>query len=356
MKFGMLHLFEAPAGRTDAAMVTEQIELMEAAEELGFDSVWPAEHHFSEYGFCASPALSLAAIARRTTRLRLGTGVVVLPLHNPVRVAEDFAMLDNLSGGRVELGVGRGYQPTEFAGFGVDQAHSREIFDEALEVIRRAWTCERFDFEGRWFRYHDLSVRPRPFQRPHPPIWLAALSEETYAKAGRLGTNLLCSPIFGGSLIEARARIERYREALEANGHDPATREVGALVMVYVADTQERAREEFAGPVIWYFRTFGKYVAPKLGQPPVPTYEWYTALRDLVSAVEWDQLLAHGAVICGEPDYVAERVAELREVVGVDHLLCWTRLGGLAPAKVARHMELMRDRVIPAVRGSVPTA
>jgi natural product biosynthesis luciferase-like monooxygenase protein len=350
----MLHLFEAPQGRSEAEMVTEQIELMEAAEELGFDSVWPAEHHFSEYGFCASPALSLAAIARRTSRLRLGTGVVVLPFNNPVRVAEDYAMLDNLSGGRVELGVGRGYQPTEFAGFGVDQSRSREIFDEALEVIRRAWTCERFDFEGRWFRYHDLAVRPRPLQRPHPPIWLAALSEETYEKAGRLGTNLLCSPIFGGSLVEARSRIERYREALEANGHDPADREVGALVMVYVADTQEQARRDFAGPVIWYFRTFGKYVAPKLGQPPVESYEWYTVLRDLASVVEWDQLLAHGAVVCGEPDYVAEQVAQLRDVVGVDHLLCWTRLGGLAPAKVARHMELMRDRVMPAVRGTVP--
>jgi natural product biosynthesis luciferase-like monooxygenase protein len=355
MKFGMLHLFESPMGRSDDEMVREQIELMEAAEELGFDSVWPAEHHFSEYGFCASPALSLAAIARRTTRLRLGTGVVVLPFHNPVRVAEDYAMLDNLSGGRVELGVGRGYQPIEYAGFGIDQAQSREIFDEALEVIRRAWTHERLDFEGVHFRFHDVEVRPRPLQQPHPPIWLAALSEDTYEKAARIGANLLCSPVFGGSLVDARHRIERYRETLADEGIEPADRQVGALVMVYVADTQEQARREFADPVIWYFRTFGKYVAPKVGQPPVPTYEWYPQIRDLASVVEWDQLLAHGAVICGEPDYVAERVAALRDVVGVDHLLCWTRLGGLATSKVAHHMELMRDRVIPQLRDPIPT-
>jgi len=254
VKFGMLHLFEAPMGRSDHQMITEQIELMEAAEELGFDSVWPAEHHFSEYGVCASPALSLAAIARRTSRIRLGTAVVVLPLNNPVRVAEDYAMLDNLSAGRVEL--------------------------------------------------------------------------------------------------EARRHIERYRAALAEAGHDPSTREVGALVMLYCADGQEQARREFADPVIWYFRTFGKYVAPKLGQPPVPGYEWYTAIRDLAGMVAWEDLLAHGAVICGEPDHVAERIAELRDVVGVDHLLCWTRLGGLEPGRVAHHMELIRDRVMPAVRAT----
>ncbi len=350
MKFGMLHLFESPMGRSDQEMLDEQVELMEAAEGFGFDSVWPAEHHFTEYGFCASPALPLAAIARRTRRIRLGTGVVVLPFHHPLRVAEDFAMLDNLSGGRVELGVGRGYQPIEFQGFGIDQARSREIFDEALEVLLQAWREPRVHFDGRHFRFHDVEVRPRPLQKPHPPVWLAALSEESFEKAGRLGCNLLCSPVFGGSLQVARDRIERYREALARAGHDPAGHEVGALVMVYAGKNQEQARREFADPVIWYFRTFGKYVASKLGQPPIETYEWYAQIRDLARQVQWDQLLDHGAVICGEPEYVAERVRDLRENAGVDHLLCWTRLGGLANEKVLGHMERMRDVVIPALR------
>jgi natural product biosynthesis luciferase-like monooxygenase protein len=312
--------------------------------------VWPAEHHFSEYGFCASPALSLAAIARQTRRIRLGTGVVVLPFNHPVRVAEDYAMLDHLSNGRVELGVGRGYQPTEYQGYGVDQSESREIFDESIEIIRRAWTCERLDFEGKHYRFHDLEVRPRPYQKPHPPIWLAALSDETYEKAGRLGFNLLCSPIFGGSLPAARDRIARYREALAAHGHDPASRQVGALVMVYAGKTQEEARKDFAEPVIWYFRTFGKYVAPKLGQPAIESYEWYTRIRDLASVVEWEQLLEHGAVVCGESDFVTARIAEIRDVIGIDHFLCWTRLGGLSEDRVLGHMERMRDRVMPALR------
>ena len=130
MKFGMLHLFETPNGRSERQMLEEQMNLMESAEGFGFDSLWPAEHHFSEYGVCGSPALNLAANARTTKKIRLGTGIVVLPLNNPLRVAEDFAMLDQLSGGRVEFGVGRGYQPIEFEGFGIDQAKSRELFDE----------------------------------------------------------------------------------------------------------------------------------------------------------------------------------------------------------------------------------
>jgi len=350
VKFGMLHLFESPGERSEHQMIDEQIALMESAEAYGFDSLWPAEHHFTEYGVCGSPVVNLAAIARTTRKIRLGTGVVVLPFNHPVRVAEDFAMLDHLSGGRVELGVGRGYQPVEFAGFGVDPSHSTEIFDESLEVIRRAWTEERLNFDGKYYRFEDVEVRPRPLQRPHPPIWMAALSEDTFEKVGRLGFNLLLSPVFGGSLQVARDRIQRYREALVKAGHDPATREVGALVMTFTGETQEEARRQFAGPVMWYFRTFGKYVAPKLGQPPVPGYETYTGIRDLASVVEWQTLLDHGAVFCGDSDHVIEKLSELKEEMGIDHLLGWTRLGGLAEDLITGHMERMRDRVMPALR------
>ncbi|MBW2390664.1 MAG: LLM class flavin-dependent oxidoreductase [Deltaproteobacteria bacterium] len=350
MKFGMLHLFESPSGRSEQQMILEQHSLMEAAEGYGFDSVWPAEHHFTEYGVCCSPAINLAAIARTTKTIRLGTGIVVLPFHNPVRVAEDFAMLDQLSGGRVELGVGRGYQPIEFQGFGVDQTKSREIFDESIEIIRRCWTDEKLNFKGKHYEFKDVEVRPRPLQRPHPPIWMAALSEETFEKAGKMGFNLLLSPLFGGSLEGAGDRIKRYRDTLADNGFDPATREVGALVMTYTSKTQEQAHKEFADPVIWYFRTFGKFVAPKLGQPPIEGYEWYTDIRDLASVVEWDTLLSHGAVICGEQDYVTEKLHEMQEITGIDHLLGWTRLGGLADDLVIAHMERMRDSIMPSLR------
>ncbi|MFQ5514394.1 MAG: LLM class flavin-dependent oxidoreductase [Myxococcota bacterium] len=350
MKFGVLHLFESPMGRDDREMVNEQISLMQAAEAYDFDSIWPAEHHFSEYGVCASPAVTLAALASQTERIRLGTGVVVLPLHHPVRVAEEFALLDILSGGRVELGLGRGYQPAEFRGYGVDQTRSRELFDESLEVILRAWRNERLSFHGTHYHFEDVPVRPRPVQVPHPPVWMAALSEESFEKAGRLGLNLLFSPVFGGSLQVAADQFKRYRDALDRAGYDPETREVGALVMVYAGRTQEQAREEFAPSVHWYLRTYSERVAPHVGEPAIKGYENYTLLRDVTKVLQWDQLLQVGAAICGEVDYVTERIAEIGERVGVSTLLCWTRMGGLPTELVLAHMGAMRDHVMPALR------
>jgi natural product biosynthesis luciferase-like monooxygenase protein len=350
MKFGMLHLFETPSGRSDKEMVDEQMDLMVAAEDYGFDSVWPAEHHFSEYGVCASPALTLAAVAARTTRIRLGTGVVVLPLNHPVRVAEDFAMLDVLSGGRVELGVGRGYQPGEFQGYAVDQTKSRSIFDESLEVICRAWSDETLNFQGEHYQFENVSIRPRPLQQPHPPIWMAALSEESFVKAGSLGMNLLFSPVFGGSVAAAKELFQKYRDALDQAGYDPATREVGALVMMYAGRTQEQAREEFGPAVEWYMRTFSKYVAPVTGHDAVAGYDDYTLYRDATAVLDWQTLVELGVAICGETDYVSERVAELHDKLGITHLLSWTRMGGLPLDRVHGHMEAMRDGVMPAHR------
>ena len=197
MYFGMLHLFENPMGKSEHTIVREQLALMRAAEGLGFDSVWPAEHHFSEYGYCASPALSLAAIASQTHTLRLGTGVVVLPLNHPLRVAEDFAMLDLMSDGRVDLGVGRGYQPTEFRGYSIDVQHTRQMFDEGIQVLKQAWTQEKVNFQGTYYQCTDVPVRPKPLQKPHPPIWMACLSPETFHLAGRYGFHLLYGTVFG---------------------------------------------------------------------------------------------------------------------------------------------------------------
>ncbi len=350
MKFGQLHLFENPLDRTEKEIVDEQFDIMARAEEFGFDSIWPAEHHFSEYGYCASPAVTLAALASRTQRIRLGTGVVVLPLNHPVRVAEDFAILDLLSGGRVDLGVGRGYQPHEFAGYGVDQTRSRDMFRESVEIIQRAWTKERFDYDGEFYQLHNLSVRPKPMQKPHPPIWMASLSAETFQLCGQYGFNLMCAPVFGFDVNTGAAQIEEYRQALREHGRDPAKHEIAALIITYVAETEQEALADFRDAVMWYFHTFAKYIAPPKGQPAIKTYEMYTVARDWLQALEWDTVVQSGAVVCGSPDQVAERIAQINELCGITHYLAWTRIGGLAHSKVLRSMELMRDRVMPQVR------
>jgi len=347
MKFGMLHLFENPVEKTEHQIVKEQLDLMRAAEDLGFDSVWPAEHHFSEYGYCGSPAVTLAAIAAVTKRIRLGTGIVVLPFHNPLRVAEDFAMLDLMSDGRVDFGAGRGYQPIEYKGFQVDQEKSRGIFNEAMEVILQAWTQDRVNFKGVHFNYEDQAVRPKPLQKPHPPVWIAGITDATFAMVGKWGFNLLCAPVFGFQGKSAEKLLDEYRGALRSGGYDPATREVAALTMVYCGETTEQARRDFADRVIWYYRTIAKYVAPPAGQAPVKSYELYSQTRELAANISWEQLLDAGAVICGDRDHCIEEITKIERRYGFTQLLCWTRLGGLDHKKVLKSMELMQKYVIP---------
>ena len=348
MEFGMLHLFENPVNKTEREIIKEQMELMLVAESLGFDSTWPAEHHFSEYGFCGSPQLTLAAIAERTSRIRLGTGVVVLPFHHPLRVAEDFAFLDHLSDGRVSLGVGRGYQPIEYNGFGVDQTASREIFNEGVAIIRQAWTQDRVNFKGKHYQIDDLEVRPHPFQKPTPPMYSAVLSPESFRMAGQSGMNLMMSAAFGATPENAQKGIVEYRDGRKDAGLDPQGGKIACLLMVYVADSTDRARKEFKEPVEWYYRTIAKYIAQK--DKVVKGYEMYSQTKDLASNITFEALLGGTAMVCGDVDHCAERLDALATDYGFDELLIWTRLGGLDTKKVLRSMELLSDEVMPKVR------
>jgi natural product biosynthesis luciferase-like monooxygenase protein len=358
MRMGMLHLFENPVGKSEHQIIKEQMELMYEAENLGFDSVWPAEHHFSEYGYCASPQVSLAAVAARTKRIRLGTGVIVLPFHNPVRVAEDFAFLDLMSDGRVDLGVGRGYQPLEFRGFGLGdkQAISREIFDEAIALIRQCWTEERVTFKGKHYQVEDLLVRPKPLQKPHPPVYMACLSPETFKLAGRYGFNVLMSGAFGLSPEGAKQGIADYRAARKAAGLDPSSGQIALLLKVYVGESMDGARKDFAEPVTWYYRTVAKYLSPPTNEAPVKSYEMYSKSRHVAETLSFDSLADSPLMVCGDVDHCVEKLAKVTKDFGFNELLCWTRIGGMDNPKVLRSMELMSDRVMPRVHKEVALA
>lgn len=353
MRFGMLHLFENPVDKTEHETIHEHMDLMRAAEAFGFDSVWPAEHHFTEYGYCASPSLSLAAIANETKRIRLGTGVVILPLNHPIRIAEDYGFLDHLSNGRVDFGIGRGYQPLEFSRYGVDPSTTRAQFRECVEIIQQAWSDGRVDYQGEHFNFRDVPVRPQPMQNPIP-TWMAALSQESFEIVGRFGFNLLYGAVFGLSPANAARRRQDYHRGLAAGGHSAEGKEAGCLMMVYCADTMEQARKEFRDAVLWYYHTISKYVAPKKGQGAVEGYETYTGCRDLAAGVDWDTLVNGDAVICGDPDYVSEKLQVYQKIYGFTEVLCWTRLGGLDHHKVMRSMQLMQDRVMPNLRDAQP--
>jgi natural product biosynthesis luciferase-like monooxygenase protein len=343
MKFGLLHLFENPGHKTEKAVVEENLEMVQGADEMGYDSVWLAEHHFSEYGVMPSISVMAAALAAQTKRIRIGSGVVVLPLHNPIRVAEEFAMVDLLSDGRLEFGVGRGYQPSEFAGFGVNMEDSRERFDEYLEVILKLWSGEEVTFDGKYIQLDGVRVRPKPLQDPHPPVWAAALSPGSFSLVGSKGHNLLFPPPWAPSTTA----IDAYRQSLAAAGHDPESKRVAALVHLYVDDDTERAKRDFEDPLIWYYRTFSGLVARPASASAPASYEHYGSLRDLTQTVTYDQLLDLDGVVVGDPETCIRKIRHLDEIYGLSDILFWTLLGGLDHRKVMRSMELCAKHVMP---------
>ena len=206
MRFGFFDQLPCADSQSESQRYHDILAQIVWGDELGFDTVWLGELHFGRRSsILAAPLMVLGAAAQRTARIRLGTAVTLLPLHNPIKIAEEAATADILSGGRLELGVGRGTAPIHYVGYNIPQEESRDRFEEALEVILQAWMNERFSYHGRYFHAQDLTVVPKPLQKPHPPLRLAANSPDTFAIAGRLG-----SPIFASPLINPPDKLREY--------------------------------------------------------------------------------------------------------------------------------------------------
>jgi natural product biosynthesis luciferase-like monooxygenase protein len=342
MKFGMLLLptYVPELDGSEAETYAKMLAQVDHAEALGFESVWLTEHHFTDYGgMVPSPAILAAAIAQRTRRLRLGMAVALLPFHRPVRLAEDYAMVDLLSGGRLEWGIGRAYLQWEYQNLGVPLEESRARFAEALDVVLKAWTEERFSYEGRFFQCRDLSVLPKPVQQPHPPIWLAATaSEESFVLAGRRGYHLMTIP-HTHAAADIQRKIGLYRAALAEAGHDPASRHVFARYYAYVAETAAEARRDVEAPylrnavVSERARALGHLHAGTLVRPE----------PDYVAAV------AEHRMLFGSVDECVEHVRYVRDEIGVDYLGVTFWFGGLAQDKALRSMDRFMGEVVPRV-------
>ena len=234
MRFGLLYDFRNPKRWEQPApqLYAELLDQIAYADQLGFDSVWITEHHFIEDGYTPSVLTIAAAIAARTSSIRIGTWVLLLPLHNALRVAEDAATVDILSNGRLDLGLGLGYRLEEFEAFGVDRRQRGRLMDEGIELIRRAWTEDRVTFAGQFYNVRDLNVTPKPVQRPHPPLWLAARGEVPARRAARNRAGLL--------YLRDPANYQAYATALRAEGVDPATMPVLGYRQCVVSDDPDR--------------------------------------------------------------------------------------------------------------------
>ncbi len=338
MEFGLFTEFSCAKGMSHATAFDEAMTEMTAAEELGYDAVWLAEIHFQhERSVLASPYVIASAIAARTRRVKIGLAVSVLPLAHPLHLAEDAATVDQLSHGRLDFGVGRSGLPEHYSGFGIPYAESRERFFETLEIVRKAWTEDRFSYEGKYFKFRDVRVMPKPYQKPHPPIRVAATIDETYPLVGRMGL-----PIFLAIRTTPIAHLEKcigsYRQAWKAAGH-PGEGEVALIVPVYVAETAQAARDEPETSMMYFLRSIGDMLAKGSTNR--------TADGERLLRMPYDDVLKELAVY-GTPEAVADRLLELRETLGYSSLSLWMNSGGQVPhERVMRSMRLFAERVIP---------
>src|SRR5499426_4316689 len=238
MEFGLFFLVQRDEAWSEQAVYDSTVEQMLAAEPLGYHSVWLAEHHFNDYGLCPVPPVLAAYIAARTTTLRFGMGVSLLPLHHPVDLAEQLAVLDVVSGGRLDVGIGRGGTLQDYQTFQSDRGDARARTEEGVALMRQCWRGEPFDFQGRFHSAERLHVRPRPAQQPHPPVFIAANSEESVRSAARLGLPTLSA--FFVPLEELIKRHQVYRDEARAAGHgetliERLERESWGMRVVHVA-------------------------------------------------------------------------------------------------------------------------
>src|SRR2546426_1325314 len=337
MKFGTFLLMQSPSARSSQEIYARGVEVAQTAEALGFRSVWLAEHHFSTYGYLSRPAQLATYIAAKTTRLRVGTAVIVVPLHHPLVVAEEIATLDLLSGGRLDVGLGRGYQHYEFERFGLELESGRQRWDEAVDIIMKSFEGGAFSYDGKLFKIPETTVFPQPLQKPHPPIWITAQSPDSLEAAVRRGFNVLTGG-FGVS-IDRLAEFRRLFDRVVGEVKPQRPLQIGVQRAGYVTDNAAGAREA-ADQARWDMRGAlrPRHHHERGGQGhavpvPAPTEP---DVHDLL-----DRFL-----VIGTPDTSIRQIQRIRELVGITHFTCSFWLGDVEHARGLRSMELFARDVI----------
>jgi natural product biosynthesis luciferase-like monooxygenase protein len=350
MRYGIFFLPSLTGA--DSANAAERLHaIVEQAaygEELGFDSVWLAEHHFHSFGgILSSPPVIGAAIAQRTANIRIGTAVTLLPYHNPLRIAEDYATLDCLSGGRLEFGIGHGFIKWESLTFGTPLEELRERFQETLAIILRAWSGTKFSHEGRFYRYGGIEVLPRPAQRPFPTVWMGATStEESFSFAGRSGFHLMLIP-FLHEIDELREMVEVYLTARRAAGHDMNTARIIAMYHVYVGENASEARATAEPALAGYHSAAAEARNLTQGIPEPASYRTHDEHRAKMRKLTFNDLVEQNRVLVGDAAEVREKVAHVRERLHLTDLAGNFALGNLPDAPTRGTLRRFIEEVAP---------
>ncbi len=300
MQAGVLQFFSWPERRVSLETVYERaFDRIEIMDQTGYDCVWLAEHHFNTYSVCPSVHLMASQVAARTERLRIGTAVTLAAFYHPLRIAEEVALLDIFSGGRVNWGAGRGFDQTEFDAFDVPVEESKTRFRENVEIVLEAWNQDRVTFDGEFWQFDDVEVLPKPKQQPHPPFWVAATSEDAIEWAGSKGYSILMDP--HASHAEIGRKRQFFADTLAANGHSIEGRTLPMARLLAIAETDEEAKEVARAGARW---TVGSYAPGR---------------DDDVDPVE---RYVNDVVIYGSADRVVDELQRLEEEIRLDYILC----------------------------------
>jgi alkanesulfonate monooxygenase SsuD/methylene tetrahydromethanopterin reductase-like flavin-dependent oxidoreductase (luciferase family) len=348
VRFGHYSVFQCPPWLEPGQVMREELERAELAEELGFDDVWVPEQHFSPYCLCGDALAMAGVIASRTSRVQVGTAVVNLTYTHPLRFAERVAMLDHVTGGRVEVGIGRGYQFPQYAVMGVPIDHTREIFDEALDVVMHAWEPTEFEYRGKWFDIPPARIWPVPVHRPGEILLHAISSPESLMASIRRGLpGLLARPF--NAFHEQVEEFARYRAALEAAGRDPEPflDRTTVLKYAFVADTKDEAAKIAREAMEWDFEILQRLTTPTTTEMP-RGYDLYEKRGGLLPSFDYDDW-AENVLLFDDPDGCADKIRMLADA-GVRRILLWTGVGGVAHEHVVRSMRLFAEEVAPRFR------
>jgi natural product biosynthesis luciferase-like monooxygenase protein len=325
----------------------EIIEAVALADQLGWDRAWNSEHHFHYYGGAVpNPAMMLLAFARATSRIRLGSGISLLPMNNAIRVAEDYAMLDQLSGGRLDFGVGRGYLPHEFKGFGVTEDQTAGRFDEAFEIIQKAWSGEPFGFEGTHYRFEKMQFHPQPKQNP-VPVWCAcSRSQGSFEWTGRNGFALMMNQ-YPMSRADMETRFAWFKDAHAAAGHDPAERRAMMSLFLHIADSEEQAIAEAKPSVQEHANLFRLLFG---GQYWSTEYEGDPSVFEMIGGKDGDVTPAfRERTAIGTVDQICERIETYRDL-GFTEMSLVVRYGMLSHETALKNIRLATERILPRFR------
>ncbi len=332
MKVGILQFFGWRDRSVPLNSVYETaLERFSIMDQTGYDAVWLAEHHFSGFSVCPSVHMMGTMAAARTKRLRIGMAVSLAPFYNPLRLAEEVALLDILSGGRVNWGAGRGFERSEFAAFGIPGEESAPRFHETVEIVLKAWTNQRLTHQGKFFQYDGIEVLPKPFQSPHPPVWMAASSTPAIDWAASLGHSILMDP--HSSRDDLTGKRRHYTAKLAEAGFSDAGRDIPMARLIAVDETAEKARAVAKRVAEW---TIASYVGPQHNAVRQSTVRNFGG-KDPVEFY-LDDVMIHGT-----PDSVSDQIQSFGEQIGMNYLMAAPMSG--------RSFRLLTDEVLPRIAG-----